>query len=602
MSWFKNLRIRTKILVCVGVQSVVLCAGFLALFVSQINSNSESSSLEAARRVASLADAVRNEMGHKWDEGLFDHKMMRQWSEDGEEDRILASVPIVTAIRSATTAAESNGYEVKVPSLDARNPSNRPDPLENKALAALAADSTLSEYHVYDPEINSIRYFRPIRLSKECLICHGAPETSEQLWGNNRGIDITGYKMEDKRVGDLHGALEVIQSMDEYDAAASLATYNGIAMMTLVLLPSLGLLTWVVMRFIVAPLRETTERLKDIAEGEGDLTRRLPADQKDEFGELAKWFNKFVQRIHDVVAEMAGGATTLISASSDLSARASQLSTGASRSKIQSATVSSAAEELSIGMQNVAGSTDEMAETIRSVSAAVNDVRNTIQSISQNAERGADVAGKAAILADESNERIATLGQSAQEIGKVVEVIEDIAEQTNLLALNATIEAARAGEAGKGFAVVATEVKQLAKQTASAIEDIRTRIHAIQSSTGAAVTSIQEIDRVINQVNDLNRSIAAAVEEQSRTTSQIVENIAGTAGLAETISRNVTESAAASREITENMAKVDDVLAETASGAEQSRSAGEQLSGLAGRMESLVNRFRVTRTNESTAV
>lgn len=603
MAWFQNLRIRTKILAIVFIQSVVLCGAFLSLFLSQVFASAERETIGSARRVAAMADAVRSEMGNKWDDGLFDHQMLRRWHEEGKEDRIFNAVPIVTAINSTMKASQGNGYELRVPSLEARNPDNRPDEIETKALLALVENKNLDEYHTFDADLNAIRYFKPIRLTRDCLICHGDPATSETLWGNANGVDITGFKMENKKVGDMHGALEVIQTLDQANATASAATYQGIGVMLVILLPSLAVLTWVVIRFVTKPLRATIETLKDIAEGEGDLTKRLDARRTDELGELAKWFNLFVQRIHDIVVEMAGGASTLTLASSDLSATASQLSSGASRSKIQSATVSSAAEELSIGMQNVAGSTEEMAETIRSVSAAVNEVRNTIQSISQNAERSADVAGQAARLADESNERIATLGHSAQEIGRVVEVIEDIAEQTNLLALNATIEAARAGEAGKGFAVVATEVKQLAKQTAAAIEDIRTRIHAIQASTGAAVSSIQEIDRVINDVNQLNRSIAQAVEEQSKSTSSIVDNIAGTAGLADAISQNITESAAASREITENMASVDEVLGETASGAEQSRAAGEQLSSLAGRMQALVNRFRTgTTTNESTAV
>lgn len=603
MAWFQNLGVRTKILTCVIIQSAILCGGFLAMFLNQVYASAERETLSSARRVAALADAARNEMGEKWEDGVFDHNLLRQWNAEGKKDRILNSVPIITAINSTMKASEGNGYELRVPNLDARNPDNRPDAVETQALLAFEADKSLGEYHMFDADLNSIRYFKPVRLTRDCMICHGDPATSEELWGNTKGIDITGYKMENKKVGDLHGALEVVQGMEQADSLASAATYKGIGMMLIVLVPSLALLTWVIIKFVVTPLRVTIETLKDIAEGEGDLTRRLDANRRDEMGELAKWFNLFVGRIHDIVSEMAGGASTLSLASSDLSATASQLSNGTSRSKLQSATVSSAAEELSIGMQNVAGSTEEMAETIRSVSVAVNEVRNTIQSISQNAERGADVAGQAARLADESNERIAELGHSAQEIGKVVEVIEDIAEQTNLLALNATIEAARAGEAGKGFAVVATEVKQLAKQTASAIEDIRTRIHAIQSSTGAAVSSIQEIDRVINNVNELNRSIAQAVEEQSRTTGQIVDSIAGTAGLADTISQNITESAAASREITQGMASVDEVLGETASGAEQSRVAGEQLTSLAGRMQALVNRFRISGTaNESTAV
>ena len=185
------------------------------------------------------------------------------------------------------------------------------------------------------------------------------------------------------------------------------------------------------------------------------------------------------------------------------------------------------------------------------------------------------------------------MGTAADEIGKVIEVIQDIAEQTNLLALNATIEAARAGEAGKGFAVVATEVKELAKQTATATDDIRTRIEVMQRSTGQAVESIEQISDVVGQVNDLNRMIASAVEEQSKTTQEIVGHVGGTADLAQTVARGVAESAEASREITENISHVDGVLQETADGADQSRESGDELNRLATEMRALVDQFRV---------
>jgi methyl-accepting chemotaxis protein len=196
-------------------------------------------------------------------------------------------------------------------------------------------------------------------------------------------------------------------------------------------------------------------------------------------------------------------------------------------------------------------------------------------------------------LVEISNDKITNLGQAADEIGRVIEVIQDIAEQTNLLALNATIEAARAGEAGKGFAVVATEVKELAKQTAAATDDIRTRIESMQASTGDAVESIREISEVINNVNEVSRTIASAVEEQSITTRQISDNVSTTASAAESVARGVAETAMASREITENITRVDGVLMQTAEGADESRDAGTRLSQLAEEMNGLIGRFRI---------
>ena len=272
---------------------------------------------------------------------------------------------------------------------------------------------------------------------------------------------------------------------------------------------------------------------------------------------------------------------------------AENLSAQVSSSKQQSASVSAAAEQMSVSMLNVSENSDSMNSSIRSFAASVEEMNSTIREIAGNAEKSASVAGKAATLVEESNDRITALGQSANEIGKVIQVIQEIAEQTNLLALNATIEAARAGEAGKGFAVVATEVKELAKQTAAATDDIRARIEAIQGSTTDAVGSIREISDVINNVNEVSRSIAAAVEEQSIATRQISEIVTQSASAAETVARGISETAMASREITENFAKVDLVLDESARCADVSLESGAQLIELAQEMSKMVGQLKV---------
>lgn len=349
----------------------------------------------------------------------------------------------------------------------------------------------------------------------------------------------------------------------------------------------------IITRSLIRPIDATVDTIRDIAEGDGDLTRRLDEDQIGELGDLARYFNRFAQRIHDIVSGIAGNAKTLSEASSQLSQSASNLSVGAEQSKTQSATVSSAAEELSINMQNMAHSTGEMSAGISTVASAVEEMKTTISEIAENAERSAEVASQAASAAEVSNAKVGDMGTAADEIGKVIEVIQDIAEQTNLLALNATIEAARAGEAGKGFAVVATEVKELAKQTASATDDIRNRIEVMQRSTGQAVGSIEEISEVIGRVNELSRMIASAVEEQSITTQQIAGHVGGAADLAQTVARGVSESAEASREITENISHVDGVLQETAASADDSRSSGDELLRLASEMQGLVDQFQI---------
>ena len=393
---------------------------------------------------------------------------------------------------------------------------------------------------------------------------------------------------------------EALSAVTEIAAVSQSVQANMIlfaALAALIATVSVAGIAWLITGWLVRPIDATVRTLQNIAEGEGDLTKRLDERQVGELGDLARNFNRFASRIHDIVCRISGNASTLNDASETLSASANRLSDGALHSKSQSASVSGAAGQLSANMKRMAGTTTEMSESIRSIATAVEEMKTTISEIAEKAERSADVASRAAAAATVSNARVDDMGAAASEIGKVIEVIQDIAEQTNLLALNATIEAARAGEAGKGFAVVATEVKDLAKQTAGATDDIRARIGVMQNSTGEAVESIAQISSVIDEVNQLSRMIAAAVEQQNTTTGQIAEHISSTAELSESVAKSVHESATASDEITRNIAQVDEVLKETAVGADESTASGEELMRLAKEMQGLVEQFRVDRNS-----
>ncbi len=310
----------------------------------------------------------------------------------------------------------------------------------------------------------------------------------------------------------------------------------------------------------------------------GDLTHTLDIDRSDEIGVLAHSLNEMGANLRRMFGEITQNTNVLANSSTELSATASQLASGAEETTNQSATVATAAEEMSTNMNTMAASTEQMSGNVKTVASAVEELTASIAEVAKSAEQAAAVASTAATLAKSGNEKINELGAAAGEIGKVIEVIQDIAEQTNLLALNATIEAARAGDAGKGFAVVATEVKELARQTAAATEDIRQRIEGIQSSTGHVVQSIGEIGDVIKKVDEVSRVIASAVEEQSITTKEIARNIAQTSTAAETVAKGVAESASATKEITRNIVQVDQAAKQTAQGAAITQTASGQLS------------------------
>jgi methyl-accepting chemotaxis protein len=369
------------------------------------------------------------------------------------------------------------------------------------------------------------------------------------------------------------------------------SSINWVLLTALVICVVSGIVNYFISRAICLPLTKGVQFARRVAEG--DLTNNLDIHRKDEVGNLADALNAMVDNLRSIMTTIAENSKTLASASTELTATSTQLASGAEETTNQSALVASAAEEMSVNMANMAGSTDQMSANVKTVSAAVEEMTASITEIAKNAEQAATVADNAAKLAEVSNEKVGQLGAAADTIGKVIEVIQDIAEQTNLLALNATIEAARAGEAGKGFAVVATEVKELAKQTANATEDIRQRIEGIQNSTGGAVQAIGEIGDVIKKVNEVSRIIASAVEEQSITTKEIAKNVAEASTSAATVSRGVNESATAGKEITKNISGVDQAARQNAQSAAQTQTASAELSKLAEELQAVVGKFKI---------
>ena len=582
--------LRQKIVAIGIVQILVAATVLLALYALQASDQAVNQQVEKARAIILNAESTREEMGKKWDKDLFNKDTMTQWSQNGELDKILASIPVVTAWEAAMGKSAEGNYEFKVPKFYPRNPKNEPDELEAQAINTIKKQN-LSEYHIIDQKRNAVRYFRPVKLTGDCMLCHGDPATSTTLWGNNQGLDPTGSKMENWQVGEIHGAFEVIQSLDAADAQAAASIAKGSFVVVLMVLGGSAIFFLLITHSVSNPVRSTVNIIKKIAKG--DLTQTIPVHGQDEIGQLAHSLNEMTMGLRDTITRIGYNADSLSSSSLQLNVTAQQLATGAEQTTEQSAMVASSAEELSVNMKNMSDSAANMSDNIRVVSTSLDQLTSAIAEVATSAENAAQVADKAAVLADESNRNVSELNMASGEIGNVLDIILNIAEQTNLLALNATIEAARAGDAGKGFAVVANEVKDLARQTAEATEDIGKRIKAIQSTTGLAVDSIAEIESVVKQVNDFSRTIASAVEEQSATTQEISRNIAQTAEASQVVSTNVEEMAIATSEITSNIVKVDANAKTNAQNASETHVAGESLSQLSQELSELTQKFKV---------
>lgn len=346
-----------------------------------------------------------------------------------------------------------------------------------------------------------------------------------------------------------------------------------------------------IVRKIVISVNHAVNGLKDISEGEGDLTKRLTISSNDEIGELGKWFNVFIEKLQGIITHISKNSGDLNGSSDTLLTIAKEMSDEANNMSEKSQSVATAAEEMSANMTSVAAAAEESSANINMVSAAAEEMTSTINEIAQNTEKTKLTSNDAAIQAKSASSKINDLTKAALKIGKVVETITDISEQTNLLALNATIEAARAGEAGKGFAVVAAEIKVLARQTAEATLDIKEKIEQIQTSTKDSVSEIAQVTNAILNANEMIDTVAAAVEEQSATTKEIAENVNQAALGIQEVTTNVAQSSVVSHEIAKDIADVNHSSNKMSENSHKVTKDSEGLSNLSEELNKTVDQF-----------
>jgi methyl-accepting chemotaxis protein len=364
----------------------------------------------------------------------------------------------------------------------------------------------------------------------------------------------------------------------------------SMAVAAVVVLSVFGLL---ILRSITAPVRKLLAMVIDLAQGEGDLTKRLDIRGKDEIGELARWFNRFIENQQNVVKEIAGNTHSLEEASRNLTLLSGELNTSSETASGKAGGVAASAEEMSANMQSVAAAMEQATTSMKQAADASLGMKETIDEIARNTTRSSTITTSAVEKARSTTQRIGQLASAADQIGKVSESITEISEQTNLLALNATIEAARAGEAGKGFAVVAGEIKTLAKQTAEATLKIKEIIRDIQQNTTATVQEIDEISKVINEINETVSSTAAAVEEQAVTTSEITTNIQQSSQGIEEVNENIAQASSVTLGITRDITEVNQVSSEISNSSSQLNLSAEDLRKMAENLQRIVDRFRV---------
>ena len=374
---------------------------------------------------------------------------------------------------------------------------------------------------------------------------------------------------------------------------------------------------------VITPIKSVIAMLMDIAEGEGDLSKTIKIDSNDEFGEMARWMNTFIGNIASMVGEIRAAADMLANYSTELSSASGQLADRSTTLTGRSQNVSTATEEMSANINSMASTTEEMsanaanvASIAKEMSTTMENVTSTIENMSQamgsilsKAREGADMSYRANETSMAATETMDSMNKTAGKIGQVTEVIKKIAEQTNLLALNATIEAASAGEAGRGFAVVAGEIKELARQSASAAEDIAWQIEEVRTSIEKAGEVISEVFASIGEMNTTSEAITVSVKEQNEAASIITTSInqasAGVTDIARSIgevakggndvSNSAAEAARVTTEVSSDIHELHQVANASRKDADNVHSGSENLAAIAEQLEEMVRKFTLER-------
>jgi methyl-accepting chemotaxis protein len=533
-------KIAGLILVTLAVTSAI---GFF-ITEHRMNSQAEESFVNRLRE----ADDVATKMRMFFSENIETYAPKHKFGKITQE-------PVVAAQTVASEYAEGQGMRFSTPSLAPRNPKNMPDAFEEEALRAFMQNPALKEYYRRDTADGKavMRYAQPVRLTEDCLFCHGDPVGVK---------DPFGYAKEGMKAGDVKGAFVVtapLKDLTKIDNANSLAL---LVVDLWTMLAGVGVVVLVVRRLVVKPVIASAVLAREIARNNLSV-EDIEVTSSDEVGEAVIALNSMKNNLHTMVENIAATAERVASAGHELASTSSEQSAAAGNQTDRTAQVATA-------MQEMSATVNQVSEAAREAAQAAEKATETAHSGGQVVEQSAGNMRSIASSVSATAAKIRELGKSSNQIGEIVAVIEDIADQTNLLALNAAIEAARAGDQGRGFAVVADEVRKLAERTTIATKEIAARIQTIQTETKIVVQamedgtlqvqegvkttertgeSLQEIIRMNDRVHDMINQIAATTAEQSSTSSEVSSNIGEIARLAEESSHGALEAAKACDEL-----------------------------------------------------
>lgn len=489
-TYFANLPLQKKILsIGIGLPALIF-AVLLAMYSRDASQRAIANSVDKARSICLTADSAREQTEKQWAARIYSLDRLRNWGAAGEQDKVLSTVPIITAWETAIAKSKQGGYEFRVPALEPRNPDNAPNDRQKEALLALR-DSSLDEYVIVDKESNNVHYFRPVHLAKSCLNCHGDPARSEELWGTTDGTDVTGHQMENWEIGRMHGAFEVVQSLDKAKAAANTSVLWA-CMIAVGSLGVAGFITMLTLRSVKSRILTTSAEIENSVAGLEGTSTILQADAGETLTKTAKMVESVSETSNNI--EIVNQAVT-------------QMGNAIEEIAMRSTEASNIATE-------AVGKAKATVEVISDLERSSNQVESVISVINALAEQTNLLALNATIEA-------ARAGESGKGFAVVANEVKELANQTT--------------QATESIAAVMSEIRGATNTAISSVGDIHNVIETINGMQTAIAAAVEQqsattrgigtsVNEITHASNDLSRHIQMVSNSSSQTNERVAES------------------------------------------------------------------------------